>query len=59
LILPGTTRDGTISEELQKKSTEHVIERVGVKEAPPLDRMYNFAITRKIREELAAKGWRP
>jgi NitT/TauT family transport system substrate-binding protein len=59
LILPGTTRDGTINEELQKKSTEHVIERVGVKEAPPLDRMYNFAITRKIREELAAKGWRP
>ena len=59
LILPGTTRDGTISEELQKKSTEHVIERVGVKEVPPLDRMYNFAITRKIRDELAAKGWRP
>jgi NitT/TauT family transport system substrate-binding protein len=59
LILPGTTRDGTINEELQKKSTEHVIERVGVKEAPPLDRMYNFTITRKIRDELAAKGWRP
>jgi ABC-type nitrate/sulfonate/bicarbonate transport system substrate-binding protein len=59
LILPGTTRDGIINEELQKKSIEHVIERVGVKEAPPLDKMYNFAITRKIREELAAKGWRP
>jgi ABC-type nitrate/sulfonate/bicarbonate transport system substrate-binding protein len=59
LILPGTTRDGIINEELQKKSIEHVIERVGVKEAPPLGKMYNFAITRKIREELAAKGWRP
>jgi ABC-type nitrate/sulfonate/bicarbonate transport system substrate-binding protein len=59
LILPGTTRDGTINEELQKKSIEHVIERVGVKEPPPLDRMYNFSIARKGRNELLAKGWRP
>lgn len=59
LILPGVTRDGTINEELQKRSIEHIIERVGVKEAPPLDRIFNFSITRKVREELTAKGWRP
>jgi hypothetical protein len=59
LILPGTTRDGTISEALQKRSIENIIERVGVKEAPPLDRMYNFSVARKIRDELLAKGWKP
>lgn len=59
LILPGTTRDGTINEALQKRSIENVIERVGVKEAPPLDRMYNFSLARKVRDELTAKGWKP
>lgn len=58
LILPGVTRDGTINEELQKRSIEHIIERVGVKEALLLDRIFNFSITRKVREELTAKGWR-
>jgi hypothetical protein len=60
LILPGTTRgDGTINEELQKKSIEHVIERVGVKEPPPLDRMYDFSLARRVRDELAAKVGNP
>jgi len=59
LILPGTTRDGTINESLQKRSIENVIDRVGIKEPPPLDRMYNFSLARKIRDELAAKGWKP
>ena len=59
LILPGTTRDGIINEALQKRSIENVIERVGVKEAPPLDRMYNFSLARKVRDELTVKGWKP
>jgi hypothetical protein len=59
LILPGTTRDGTINEALQKRSIKNVIERVGVKEAPPLDRMYNFSLARKVRDELTAKGGKP
>jgi len=59
LILPGTTRDGTINEALQKRSIENVIERVGLKKAPPLDRMYNFSLARKVRDELTAKGWKP
>jgi NitT/TauT family transport system substrate-binding protein len=59
LILPGATRDGTISEALQKRSIENVIDRVGIKEPPPLDRMYNFSLARKVRDELTAKGWKP
>ena len=59
LILSGTTTDGTISETLQKRSIENIIDRVGIKEAPPLDRIYNFAIAKRISDELIAKRWKP
>jgi NitT/TauT family transport system substrate-binding protein len=56
---PGLTADGTINEALQRKSLEHVIERVGIKEPPPLSKIFDFSLTRKINEELKTKGWRP
>ena len=59
LVRPGMTQDGVISEALQKKSLEHILERVGLKEPPPLERIFDFSLTRKIRDELQAKGWRP
>ena len=59
LILPGATPDGTISEETQRKSLEHVLERVGLKEPPPLGKIFNFSLTQKVRDELQEKGWRP
>jgi NitT/TauT family transport system substrate-binding protein len=55
----GATPDGTISEALQRKSLEHVIDRVGVKDPPPLSKIFDFSIVRKVNEELKAKGWRP
>ena len=55
----GLTPDGTIGEALQRKSLEHVIDRVGVKEPPPLSKLFDFSVTRKVNEELRAKGWRP
>jgi len=55
----GVTPDGTIGEALQRKSIEHVIGRVGVKDAPPLEKIFDFSLARKITEELKAKGWRP
>ena len=59
LILPGTTRDGTINEALQKGPSRMLSSASGIKEAPPLDRMYNFSLARKVRDELTAKGWKP
>jgi len=59
LILPGATPDGTISEETQRKSLEHILERVGLKEPPPLGKIFNFSLTQKVRDELQEKGWRP
>ena len=56
LIRPSTTRDGTVSDELQKRSMEHILERVGIREAPPLERIFNFSFGAKAREELSAKG---
>lgn len=55
----GLTPDGTITEALQKKSIEHIVERVGVKEPPPLGKIFDFSLTRKMNDELKAKGWRP
>jgi ABC-type nitrate/sulfonate/bicarbonate transport system substrate-binding protein len=55
----GLTPDGTITEALQKKSLEHIVERVGVKEPPPLGKIFDFSLTRKMNDELKAKGWRP
>ena len=59
LIRPGMTQDGTISEALQRKSLEHIVGRVAVKEPPPLEKIFDFSITRKVGDELQAKGWRP
>ena len=59
VIRPGLTSDGTISEELQKKSLEHILSRVGLKEAPPLDTIFDFTLARKVNDELQGRGWKP
>ncbi len=58
-ILPSLTRDGTPGEDLQRKSLEHILERVGLKEPPPMERIFNYALARKLYGELQTKGWRP
>jgi NitT/TauT family transport system substrate-binding protein len=59
LVRPGMTQDGTIGEALQRKSLEHIIGRVGLDKPPPLEKIFDFSLTRKIGEELRAKGWKP
>ena len=59
MIRPGLTPDGTISEELQKKSLEHILARVGLKEPPPLETIFDFTLARKVNDELQSKGWKP
>jgi NitT/TauT family transport system substrate-binding protein len=55
----GLTPDGTITEALQRKSIEHIVDRVGVKEPPPLAKIFDFSLTKKLNDELRAKGWKP
>ena len=59
LMRPSLTQDGIVSEEIQRKSLEHVIDRVGLKEPPRLDKIFDYSMAVKVRNELRAKGWRP
>ena len=59
LMRPSLTQDGVVNEELQRKSLEHVIDRAGLKEPPRLDKIFDYAVAVKVRNELRAKGWKP
>ena len=59
VMRPSLTQDGVVSEEVQRKSLEHVLGRAALKEAPRLDRIFDYSMAIKIRQELQAKGWKP
>jgi len=59
LMRPSLTQDGIVSEEIQAKSLEHVVERAGLKTPPRLDRIFDYSLAVKVRNELRAKGWKP
>jgi ABC-type nitrate/sulfonate/bicarbonate transport system substrate-binding protein len=59
LVRPSLTKDGTADELLQKRSPEHIIDLVGLKEVPPLEKIYHYSITEKIRDDLEIKRWKP
>ncbi|MGH7872270.1 MAG: ABC transporter substrate-binding protein [Candidatus Binatia bacterium] len=58
-IRPGVTQDGTVNEEQQKKSLAPFLGRTGAKDAPPLERAFDFSITRRVLAQLRAEKWRP
>ncbi|HEY6997806.1 MAG TPA: ABC transporter substrate-binding protein [Candidatus Binatia bacterium] len=56
VVRPAMTLDGTLSPEMQAKAVQHVLKRLDLREAPPLAKIFDFSLTRKIMGEL--KGWR-
>lgn len=58
-IRPGVTQEGTVNEEQQKKSLAPFLGRTGSKDLPPLQRIFDFSITRKVLTGLKAAKWRP
>ena len=58
LARPGVTADGTVSEEVQKKALEQIIDRTDIKEIPPLKKVFDFSIARKAYAGLQAGGWK-
>jgi len=48
-----------VNVETQLKSLEHVVDRIGLKAAPRLDKIFDYSVAVKVRNELRAKGWRP
>ena len=59
VVKPAMTQDGTLNQEMQTKAVEHVLKRLDLKEAPPLTKIFDFSLTRKVASELQAKNWRP
>ncbi|MBI4524855.1 MAG: ABC transporter substrate-binding protein, partial [Deltaproteobacteria bacterium] len=54
-----TTEEGTANEEEQKSSISYLLERAGLKQPPPLDRVYDFSFARKAMSDLKSRGWKP
>jgi ABC-type nitrate/sulfonate/bicarbonate transport system substrate-binding protein len=59
LMRPSLTQDGIVNEEIQRKSLEHIIDRAGLKAAPRLDKIFDYSLAIKARNELRTKGWKP
>jgi ABC-type nitrate/sulfonate/bicarbonate transport system substrate-binding protein len=59
VVKPAMTQDGTLSQDMQAKAVEHVLKRLNLKEAPPLAKIFDFSVTRKVIAELRSKGWKP
>ena len=59
LVRPIMTTDGTVSVELQKKYLDQALKVLAPKELPAVERIYNYALARKINAELDASGWKP
>jgi hypothetical protein len=58
VVRPALTQDGTLSQEMQARAVEHVLKRLELKEAPPLAKIFDFSLARKITAELQSKGWK-
>jgi ABC-type nitrate/sulfonate/bicarbonate transport system substrate-binding protein len=59
VVRPSLTQDGTLSQETQAKAVEHVLKRLDLKESPPLSRIFDFSLARKVIAEIQSKGWKP
>jgi ABC-type nitrate/sulfonate/bicarbonate transport system substrate-binding protein len=59
VVRPAMTEDGTLAPETQAKAVQHVLKRLDLKEAPPLSKIFDFSLTRKVVAQLQAEGWKP
>jgi hypothetical protein len=53
------TADGSLSEDAQKKMAAFVAKTSAIKDIPPSERLYDFAILHKAQAALQAKRWQP
>jgi len=53
------TADGTIGAELQKKYLDQALKVLSPREAPALERIYNYSLARRVNAELDSAGWKP
>ncbi len=59
LVRPVMTADGTASVELQKRILDQAVKVLAPKESPPVEKIFNYSVTRRIHAELEGAGWKP
>ena len=59
LVRPAVAPEGLLNEDLQKRVMTPLLERIGRKELPALNRYFDFSVTRKINAALKTEGWKP
>lgn len=59
LVRPIMTADGTVNVDMQRKYLDQAVKILAPKEAPAVERLYNYSIARKVNAELDASGWKP
>lgn len=57
LIRPAMTSDGTVSKQLLEEALEPFLKVMGIKGPPPVDKIYDFSLVKKIHADLKAQGW--
>ncbi len=58
-VRPIMTADGTVNVDMQKKYLDQALKVLNPKEAPTVERIYNYGLARKVNAELDAAGWKP
>jgi len=54
------TADGTVSDEILKRTLDQTVARLGLKEAPSsFLKLFDYSLTRRIRAVLETQGWKP
>ena len=56
LMRPSLNQAPIVSEEIQRKSLEHIVDRAGLKEPPKLERTFDYSVAAKVRNKLRRKG---
>jgi NitT/TauT family transport system substrate-binding protein len=59
LAHPAMTPNGALSDELQRKATDHVAKQMNLKEPLDLKKVYDFTFVERARQQLEAQGWKP
>jgi ABC-type nitrate/sulfonate/bicarbonate transport system substrate-binding protein len=59
VIRPALTVDGGLSEESQRKALDLILQVQGIKEMPPLERFFDFAMQKRLSADLRSKNWKP
>jgi ABC-type nitrate/sulfonate/bicarbonate transport system substrate-binding protein len=59
VIRPALTLDGGLSEDGQREALDLILQAQGMKEAPSVERFFDFAIQRRLSADLKNKRWRP